>query len=157
MTEYLTDFMNWVDTSGPLVRVPFVVGLILLYMLIYRFIKKITNRLSSKITNEKKVALKIQNQIIVSDKDMTKIIVSLIKAGGLIVALMIGVSVLNMAMGLFEWSRSLASELLALILSAVGFVVQQVIDYIPSLMVIVVVLLAVRFLLHVLIRRLFKA
>ena len=150
MAEYFTDFMNWVDASGPLIRAPFVVGLIFVYWLIFRFIKKITTGLSAKITNEKKVALKIQNQIIVSDRDMTKIIVSLIKFSGLIIVIMIGISVLNMAMGLFEWSRSLAKDLLELILTAVGFLVQQVVDYIPSLIVIVIVLLSVRFLLHVL-------
>jgi small-conductance mechanosensitive channel len=150
MTEYFTGFMNWVDTSGPLVRGTFVVGLMFIYWLIFRFIKKITTSLSAKITNEMKVALKVQNQIIVSDKDMTKIIVALIKAGGLLVAIMIGISILNVAMGLFEWSRSVAGDLLGLILTAVGFVVQQVVDYIPSLLVIVVVLLIVRFLLHVL-------
>jgi small-conductance mechanosensitive channel len=150
MAEYFTDFMNWVDASGPLIRAPFVVGLIFVYWLIFRFIKKITTGLSAKITNEKKVALKIQNQIIVSDRDMTKIIVSMIKFSGLIIVIMIGISVLNMAMGLFEWSRSLARDLLDLILTAVGFLVQQIVDYIPSLIVIVIVLLAVRFLLHVL-------
>ncbi len=150
MTEYITAFMHWVDESGPLVRGGFVIGLLFLYMLIFQFIKKITTSLSSKITNEKKVALRIQNQIIVSDKDMTKIIVSLIRAAGLLIAVLIGVSILNVAMGLYEWSRSLAGDLLKIILAAVGFVAQQVIDYIPSLMVIVVVLLAVRFLLHVL-------
>jgi len=150
MTEIFTDLMNWVDASGPLVRAPFVVALIFIYWLIFRSVKRITTGLSAKITNEKKVALKIQNQIIVSDKDMTKIIVSLIKGTGLIFAVMIGISVLNMAMGLFEWSRSLAGDLLELILASVGFLVQQVIDYIPSLMVIIIVLLAVRFLLHVL-------
>jgi small-conductance mechanosensitive channel len=63
---------------------------------------------------------------------------------------MIAISFLNMAMGLFEWSRSLAGNLLELILTSVGFIVQQIIDYIPSLLVIVIVLLVVRFLLHVL-------
>jgi len=150
MTEYVTDFMNWVDASGPLVRTTFVLVLIFIYWLFYRFVKKITTGLSAKVTNEKKVALKIQNQTIVSDRDMTKIIVSLIKFGGLIIAVMIGVSLLNMAMGLFEWTRSLAGDLLQLILEAVGYIVQQVIDYIPSLIVIVIVLVAVRFLLHVL-------
>jgi len=150
MTEFFTDFMHWIDTSGPFIRIPFVVGLVIIYWLVFRLIKKITTSLSAKITNEKKVALKIQNQTIVSDKDMTKIIVALIKAGGLILALMLGVSILNMAMGLFEWTRGLAGKLLELILDSLGFIVQQVIDYIPSLMVIVIVLLIVRFLLHVL-------
>ena len=150
MPEYLTEFVKWVDQSSPLVRAPFVAGLIFIYWLIFRLIKKVAHRLSEKVTNEKKVALKIQNQIIVSDKDMTKIIVSLIKASGLILAVVIGIPLLNMAMGLFEWSRSLAGNLLELILTAVGFIVQQVIDYIPSLMVIIIVLLSVRFLLHVL-------
>jgi len=39
MTEYIDLFMQWVDESGPLVRVPFVAGLVLLYWLIYRFIR----------------------------------------------------------------------------------------------------------------------
>lgn len=81
---------------------------------------------------------------------MNTIIVWLIRAADLLIAILIAISFLNMAMGLFEWSRSLAGELLGLILGAVGFVFQQVMDYIPSLLVIVVVLLVVRFFLHVL-------
>ena len=150
MTEYITMFMDWVDTSSPFIRIPFVVGLFLLYLLVYRFITKITTGLSSKATDEKQFTLRIQSQVIVSDKDMTKFIVWLIRAVGLIIAMMIGISFLNMAMGLFAWSRSLAGELLELTLSAIGFVVQQFIDYIPSLLVIVVVLLVVRFMLRVL-------
>ena len=150
MTEYIDLFMQWIDESGPLVRVPFVVGLVLLYWLIYRFIKKVIAKVSSIITDEKQFTLRIQSQVIVSDKDMSTIIVWLIRATGLIIALVIGVSFLNMAMGLFEWTRSLAGDLLALMLESVGFVLQQAIDYIPSLLVIVVVLLVVRFILHVL-------
>jgi len=150
MTEYIDLFMQWVDESGPLVRIPFVVGLSFLYWLIYRFIKKITTSLSSIATDDKQYTLKIQSQVIVSDKDMTKIIVWLIRAVGMVIALMIGFSFLNMALGLFEFSRSFAGDLLALTLESVGFVVQQFIDYIPSLLIIVVVLLIVRFILHVL-------
>ncbi len=150
MTEYIDLFMQWIDESGPLIRVPFVIGLILLYWLIFRFIKKIASTLSSIVTDEKQFTLRIQSQVIVSDKDMSQIIVWLIRATGLIIALLIGFSFLNMAMGLFEWSRSLAGKLLTLMLEAVGFVIQQVVDYIPSLLVIVVVLMIVRFILHVL-------
>lgn len=150
MTEYITMFMSWVDESGPLIRIPFVIGLLLVYMLIYRFIRKITNGLSANATDEKQFTLRIQSQVIVSDRDMTKFIVWLIRAVGVIVAILIGISFLNMAMGLFEWSRSVAGELLTMSLSAIGFVIQKFIDYIPSLMVIVVVLLVVRFILRVL-------
>jgi small-conductance mechanosensitive channel len=150
MTEYFDAFMLWVDESGPLVRAFFVVGLILFYWLIYRLIKKITTRLSVVITDEKQFALRIQNQEIVSDNDMSRIIVWLIRASGLVIAILIGFSFLNMAMGLFEKSRSLAGNLLNLTLDSVGFVVQQFVDYIPSLLVIIVVLLVVRFILHVL-------
>jgi len=150
MTEYLTIFMNWVDESGPLVRVPFVVGLLTLYYLIFRFIRNVTRRLSAKVTNEKRFCLRIQSQVIVSANDVSKIIVSLIKAAGLLIAILIGFSFLNMALGLFEWGRSLAGDLLQLSLISIGFVIQQIIDYIPSLLVIVVVLLVVRFILHVL-------
>ena len=150
MTEYIDLFMQWVDESGPLVRISFVVGLSFLYWLIYRFIKKITTSLSSKVTHDKQFTLSIQSQVIVSDKDMSKIIVWLIRATGMIIAILIGISFLNMAMGLFEWSRSLAGGLLVLMLDSVGFVLQQVIDYIPSLLVVIVVLMVVRFILHVL-------
>ena len=150
MTEYIDLFMQWVDESGPLVRVSFVAGLILLYWLIYRFIKKIITSLSSIVTDEKQFTLRIQSQVIVSDKDMSTIIVWLIRATGLIIVILIGISFLNMAMGLFEWSRSLAGGLLVLMLESVGFVLQQVIDYIPSLLVVIVVLMVVRFILHVL-------
>jgi len=155
MTEYIDLFMQWVDKSGPLVRVPFVAGLILLYWLIYRFIKKITKSLSSIVTDEKQFTLRIQSQVIVSDKDMSTIIVWLIRATGLIIAILVGISFLNMAMGLFEWSRSLAGGLLVLMLESTGFVLQRIIDYIPSLLVIIVVLMVVRFILHVL-RLVFK-
>ena len=150
MTEYIDLFMQWVDESGPFIRASFIAGLILLYWLIYYFIKKITTGLASMVTDEKQFTLKIQSQVIVSDKDMSKIIVWLIRATGLIIALLVGISFLNIAMGLFEWTRSLAGDLLLLMLDSVGFVLQQVIDYIPSLLVIVVVLLVVRFILHVL-------
>ena len=155
MTEYITELMHWLDTSGPLVRAPFVVGLFLLYVLIYQFLKKIVTSLSNKITTERRFSLKIQSQVIVSKTDMSKIIVWLIRAVGLIIAMLIGFSMLNMAMGLFETSRSLAGDLLALTLESVGFVIQQVIDYIPSLLVIIIVLMIVRFILHVL-RLVFK-
>ena len=150
MTEYLTIFMNWVDESGPLVRVPFVIGLILLYWFIYHLIKKVTTNLSAKVTDEKRFALKIQKQVIVSAKDMNNIIIWLIRAIGLILAILIGFSFLNIALGLFEWGRGLAGDILVLSLESVGFVIQKIIDYIPSLLVIVVVLLVVRFILHVL-------
>ena len=150
MTEYMTDIMQWVDQSGPLVRASFVAGLFLTYLLIYRFIKKITNHFSTKVSDEKHFALRIQSQVIVSANDMTKIIVWLIRAVGLIFTVLIGITFLNLALGLFERSRSLASNLLDMILGSVGFVIQQVIDYIPSLLVIIVVLLLVRFILHVL-------
>jgi small-conductance mechanosensitive channel len=150
MTEYLDIFMNWVDESGPLVRVPFVVGLLILYYLIFRFIRNVVRRLSDKVTNEKRFRLRIQSQIIVSANDMSKIIVALIKATGLLIAMLIGFSFLNVGLGLFEWGRSLAGDLLRLSLASIGFVIQQVIDYIPSLLVIVVVVLIVRFILHVL-------
>ncbi|MDH4018048.1 MAG: mechanosensitive ion channel family protein [Xanthomonadales bacterium] len=148
MLEYFNIFMNWVDESGPLVRVPFVVGLLLLYLLIFRFIRNITRSLSAKITREKRYALRIQKQIIVSHEDISKIAVSLVRATGLTIAIVIGFSLLNMAMGLFEQSRTLAGNLLELTLEAIGFVIQGFIDYIPSLLVIIVVLLIVRFILH---------
>lgn len=151
MTEYFdSSFMHWLDTSGPLVRAPFVVGLLLLYALVFRFIRKITRSLCAKVEGEKRFALRIQKQVIVSANDMIKIIQALIRTIGLVVAILIGFSVLNLALGLFEWSRGLASDLLLLTLESIGFVFQQIIDYIPSLLVIVVVLLVVRFLLHVL-------
>jgi len=150
MTEYIDLFMQWIDQSGPLVRVPFVIGLALLYWLIFRFLKKIISSLSSIVTDEKQFTLRIQSQVIVSDKDMSNIIVWLIRATGILIAILIGVSFLNMAMGLFEKSRSLAGTLLELTFESVGFVIQQVVDYIPSLMVVIVVLLVVRFILHVL-------
>jgi small-conductance mechanosensitive channel len=150
MTEYIDLLMQWVDDSGPLVRVPFVAGLLLFYWLVYRFIKKITQSLSSKVTNEKKFTLKIQSQVIVSDKDMTRIIVWLIRATGLVLTIMLAFSFLNIVLSLFEFTRSFAGDLLALTLESIGFVIQQFIDYLPSLLVIVVILLIVRFLLHVL-------
>ena len=72
--------MQWVDETGPLVRAPFVAGFILLYWLIFRFIKKITRKLADKVTNENHFALRIQSQVIVSAGDMTRIIVWLIRA-----------------------------------------------------------------------------
>jgi small-conductance mechanosensitive channel len=150
MTEYISEFMHWLDASGPLVRAPFVVGLFLLYVLIYRFLRKVVGSISNKIKTERRFSLKIQSQVIVSKTDMSNIIVWLIRAIGLIIAILIGISMLNMAMGLFEKSRSLASGLLDLTLESVGFVFQQIIDYIPSLLVIIVVLVVVRFILHVL-------
>jgi small-conductance mechanosensitive channel len=150
MTEYLTALIQWVDESGPFVRVPFVAGLLLLYFLIFHSIRKVTRGLSTKVTTEKRFALRIQSQVIVSANDMSKIIVWLIRAIGLVIAIVIGFSFLNLALGMFEWSRSLAGNLLELSLTSVLFVLQQVVDYIPSLLVIVVVLLVVRFILHVL-------
>ena len=50
MTEYFNNFMQWIDTSGPLVRVLFVVGLFLLYPLIYQFIKKMVSRITGSVT-----------------------------------------------------------------------------------------------------------
>jgi len=155
MTEYITQFMQWLDESGPLVRAPFVAGLLVLYLLIYRVIRRITNRLAAKVTEEKRVALRIQSQVIVSAKDMSKIFVWLIRATGFVIAIFIGFSFLNIALGLFERTRNLATNLLELTLSSIGFVIQQIIDYIPSLLVIIVVLLIVRFVLHVL-RLVFK-
>ena len=155
MTEYLTIFMNWVDESGPIVRVPFVLGLGLIYYLIFRFIRNITRSLAEKVTSERRFALKIQSQVIVSAKDMANIIVWAIRSTGLLLAIVIAFSFLNIALGLFEWGRSLAGNILLLAFEAVGFVVQRVIDYIPSLLVIIVVLLIVRFILHVL-RLVFK-
>ena len=122
----------------------------MLYLLIYHFIRKITRGLAAKVTNEKRFTLRIQNQVIMSADDLSKIIVWLIRGTGLIVAIMIGFSFLNMAMGLFETTRGLAGNLLELSLESIGFVIQQFIDYIPSLLVIIVVLLVVRFILHVL-------
>jgi small-conductance mechanosensitive channel len=150
MTEYLTIFMNWVDESGPIVRVPFVLGLGLIYYLVFRFIRNITRSLAAKVTSERRFALKIQSQVIVSAKDMANIIVWAIRSTGLLLAIVIAFSFLNIALGLFEWGRSLAGNILLLAFEAVGFVVQRVIDYIPSLLVIIVVLLIVRFILHVL-------
>ena len=155
MADYITQFMQWLDQSGPLVRAPFVAGLLLLYLLIFRFIRRITNRLAIKVTDEKRVSLRIQSQVIVSARDMSNIFVWLIRATGLVIAIFIGFSFLNMAMGLFEKSRNLATNLLELTLDSIGFVIQQIIDYIPSLLVIIVVLLVVRFVLHVL-RLVFK-
>jgi len=150
MTEYFDLFMHWLDESGPLVRAPFVVGLFLLYWLIFRFIRRMVRGICAKVSKEKHFALRIQSQVIVSANDMNKIFVWLIRGGGLFIAIMIGFSFLNMALGLFETSRSLAGNLLELTLESVGFVLQQLIDYIPSLLVIIIVLLVVRFLLHVL-------
>ena len=150
MTDYLTLFMNWVDESGPIVRVPFVLGLGLVYYFIFRFIRNVTQSLAENVTSERRFALKIQSQVIVSAKDMANIIVWLIRATGLLLAIVIGFSFLNIALGLFEWGRSLAGNILLLTVEAIGFVVQKVIDYIPSLLVIIVVLLIVRFILHVL-------
>ena len=150
MTEYIDVFMQWIDSSGPLVRVPFVIGLCLLYMLIYQFIRKIVTGLANKVTTERRFSLKIQSQVIVSKKDMSNIIVWLIRVVGLLVAILMGFSFLNMALGLFEWTRGLASNLIELSLESLGFVFQQVINYIPSLLVIIIVLVVVRFILHVL-------
>jgi small-conductance mechanosensitive channel len=150
MTEYINNFMHWVDQTGPLVRVPFVLGLSLLYWLIFRFIKRVVGNLVARFADEKRFALRIQKQVIVSARDMNNIIVWIIRAIGLTIAILIGFSFLNLAMGLFEWSRGLASKILLLSLESVGFVIQQVIDYLPSLLVIVVVLLVVRFIMHVL-------
>lgn len=150
MNEYKDAFMQWIDTSGPLVQIPFIIGLFLLYLLIYHFIKKVVNSLGEKIASDKeRFALRIQSQVIVSARDMNNIIVWTIRAIGLAIALMIGFSFLNMALSLFEGSRRLAGNLLETALEAVVFVFQQVIDYIPSLLVIIIVLAVVRFILHV--------
>ncbi len=155
MTEYINTFMQWIDSSGPLVRVLFVIGLCFLYWLIYRFIKKVIASLADKFTTERRFSLKIQSQVIVSKKDMSNIIVWLIRGVGLIITILIGFSFLNMALGLFEWTRGLASSVLELSLESIGFVFQQVVNYIPSLLVIIIVLVVVRFILHVL-RLVFK-
>jgi small-conductance mechanosensitive channel len=149
MPELITEFMTRLDGSTPLVRVPFVIVLFLLFLVIYKTIRKITRRIAVKISREKRYALQIQSQEIVSAKEMNKFIVWFVHAFGLLVAFLIGISFLNVALGLFEQSRPMAGGLLTLILDSVGYVFQRIIDYIPSLMVIVVVLLIVRFLLHV--------
>jgi len=151
MKEYIDMFMNWVDVSGPLVRVPFIIGLLALYIVIYWFIKRVSSHLADRITRqEKRFALRIQSQIIVSARDMQHIMTGLLHAVFLFLALVIGFSFLNLALGLFEASRGLAGNVLELALESITFVIQQIIDYIPSLLVIIVVLLTVRFILHVL-------
>jgi hypothetical protein len=70
MTDYIPEFMQWVDESGPLVRGAFVAGLILMYLLIIRFIRRITNRLAANVTEEKRFDLRIQSQVIVSARGM---------------------------------------------------------------------------------------
>jgi len=150
MNEYLASLLSWVDQSGLLVRAPFVVLLLLLYYLILRLIRKVVTSLSTKVGNEKRFALKIQSQVIVSHDDITNMIVWLIRATGLLLAILIAFSFLDIAMGLFEWSRGLALDVLRLSLDSVRFVIQRVIDYIPSLLVIILVLLVVRFIVHAL-------
>ena len=155
MTGYLDSLLQWVDMSGPMVRIPFLILLILLYYLIFRLIRNLAARISTRVTAERQLTLKVQNQEIVSDNDMSNIVVRLIRGVGLLIAIFIGFLFLNIALGLFEWGRNLALNLLSLTKESIGLVFQKIIDYIPDLLVIVVVLLIVRFVLHVL-RIIFK-
>lgn len=155
MTEFYDSFMFYLDQSIPAVRVLFIVALLLLYLLIYRLLKRVFNRISTKAEKEQSFAFKIQNQDIVSDEDATKIVLSAIRLVFLLVAIFIGFSFLNIALGLFEWSRELAAKLMTLTWDSIGYVFQKLIDYLPDLLVIIVVLLVVRFVLHV-IRLIFK-
>ena len=151
MHEYINTFWQWVDSSGPLVRVPFVFGLSAFYFLVYQFIRKITDSSVKRIASDKeRFALRIQDQTIVSARDMNNIIIWVVRACSWVFLIIIGLTLLNMALGLFEGSRMLSIELIELALESLGFVLQQIIDYIPSLLVIIVVLLVVRFILHVL-------
>ena len=66
MPEYMTEIMTWLDGSSPLVRFPFVILLFLFFLLFHETTRNISRRVSVKISREKRYALKIQSQEIVS-------------------------------------------------------------------------------------------
>jgi small-conductance mechanosensitive channel len=153
MTDSLNSLIQHLNLENPFIRVAVGIMLMLLFWAIYRFIRRLMRRLGDYLTVDEGShvkSLNIQDQEILSTEDVSKVLSGLLQASGWLAIGVIGLSISNAVLGLFEWSQKLSDSLTDLLLNSLTFIWQSFIDYLPDLVVIFVVLVIMRFILRVL-------
>ena len=95
-------------------------------------------------------ALKIQKQNILSAKDVTKILQGLVKFTGILAKVVLLLLFLNIIFGYFDWSRQAALKVIGYVGQTLADIFAGMINFLPNLIVIVVIALISRFVLHLL-------
>jgi small-conductance mechanosensitive channel len=95
-------------------------------------------------------AFTIQRQEILSADEVARVLSwAVTGVGWLLIALFV-ISVINAVLGLFTWTERLAERMYSLFIGTVSGIWTAIVDYIPDLLVIIVVIALMRLVLHVL-------
>jgi small-conductance mechanosensitive channel len=131
--------------------------LIMLTGFVFWFLWKVVGRIGQKLhakidewTGTRIRGLRIQRQRILSQNDMAKIFQGVVTWLQRLFKFFLVLAFVNIVFFFFSWSRDVAYTLMTGLTQTLQNMLIAVVDYLPSLAVIVVVLLIARFVLHIL-------
>jgi small-conductance mechanosensitive channel len=93
--------------------------------------------------------LRLQAQELISGEDMRRFWIGLWRWSGLLMSLVFVVTAITGVLMTADWTLRFATRLIAIILSAIGFVWDAFIGYLPNLITIVVIVVLMRFIIHI--------
>lgn len=150
--NWLTQMVEQMEASNPELRFLIAAGIVAVSVLLWLGVRLIIARRIKRLSEapvESFKPLNLQRQELFSAEDMQKIRIMLTRAIGWAFALFFLTGVLTGLLMLSTFTQFLATRLLNLVFNTVGYLWHSFIDYLPNLVIIVVILLVVRWLLHV--------
>ena len=129
------------DAETPLVRVLVALGVTLFFLLVQRLSRAIVRRAKRGLATRasRLRPLTIQRQEILSAQDLSQILSGLITGVGWFVFALLAILYLNIVFSLFTWTQSLAFWFLATLTEALQSVSTDIVSYLPSLVLVVVI------------------
>ena len=125
----------------------------LIFWFCWKLLGRLSSRLSQKITDWRGhwiKGLRIQRQNILSEHDMVKLLQGTTRWISWLLRAIVLLAFINVVFYFFAWSRELALLVVGGTVSTLRSLLAALIDYLPSLAVIIIIILLTRLLLHLL-------
>ena len=147
----LVNFFNQLDADDPLIRLvtaAAVIAVSLLAVLLSRLLIRRRLRRLEELPDSRFRPLRLQAQDLVSSADMKKLWCTVWRGLSWALSLVFFTTALIGLLMTSQWTLTLAARLIVMVSSAVAYVWNGFVGYLPSLLTIVVIVLVVRFVIH---------
>ncbi len=151
-SSFLLNLFEQLDETQPLIRLitaATVIGvsvflLLLVRIIVYRRIRRI-----QEIPEGNMRPLRLQAQELISGEDMRRFWISLWRWSSMAMSLALALTAVTGVLMTSAWTLRFAAELIAIILTAIGFVWDAFVGYLPNLITVIVIIGLMRFIIHI--------
>jgi len=148
--QYLSDLAGIQGLGAVVIGVLAVLVTTVVFVVLYKITKRLLTRLESFARDRSLKArpLRFQSQEILSVKDIARVTGGAVQGMRIVALFILFLIYLNAVFSLFPSTREWVARLLAYLLDLLSGMVQAFVDYIPSLIIVIAILLSVRYLLR---------